>query len=141
MSASEAAMSSDEPPEPPLDKAALPDGVIVARDATGEALYTARAFAAGDTVFRFLNVSWRPERDRHTVEHPDGRFFFDPVLARTAHSCDPNCRLSTDLMAMIALRDIRVGEPITFDYATTESTIRYPFTCMCGAPNCRGQIR
>ena len=134
------AVSARRPPEPPVAKAALPDGVIVARDATGEALYATLAFAAGDTVFRFQDVSWRPERDRYTVEHPDGGHLFDPVLARTAHSCDANCRPSTDLMAMIARREIAVGEPITFDCATTERAIRFPFDCVCGAPACRGRI-
>jgi SET domain-containing protein len=41
---------------------------------------------------------------------------------------------------MIARREIAAGEPITFDYATTERAIRFPFDCVCGAPACRGRI-
>ncbi len=114
-------------------------GVEVRRDPTGEGLYALRPFAAGEAVFAFEYVTWGP-RDSHTVEHPDGGHFRDPVLIYTGHSCAPNCRISFQAMAMVALREIEVGEAITFDYATTESAITQAFDCLCGAPGCRGRI-
>ena len=115
------------------------DWVEVRRDRTGSGLYAVRAFAAGETVFAFRQVSWG-ERDSHTVEHPGGGHFRDPVLMYTGHSCAPNCRISFEAMAMVALRDIAAGEAIAFDYATTESAITQAFDCLCGAPGCRGRI-
>lgn len=115
------------------------DGVEVKRDRTGSGLYALRPFAAGETVFAFEQVSWGL-RDAHTVEHPSGGHFRDPVLMYTGHSCAPNCAISFEAMAMVALCDIAAGEAVTFDYATTESAFTQAFDCLCGAPNCRGRI-
>jgi len=115
-------------------------GLIVRRVGVGEALVAVRPFEAGEPVFTFSHVSWRPGRDCLTVEDPRGRHVYDPLLARVAHSCDPNCRPSFELMALIARRDIAAGETLTFDYLSTESAISEPFDCHCGAPACRGRV-
>jgi hypothetical protein len=41
---------------------------------------------------------------------------------------------------MIARRDIAQGEEITYDYATTEISVPFQMTCLCGSTNCRGVI-
>lgn len=106
----------------------------------GEALVAARAFEAGEVVFTFDHVIWRPRRDAQTVEGPRGHHFHDPLLSRVAHACDPNCRPCFELMALMARRDIAAGERLTFDYLSTESAICAPFDCQCGARACRGRI-
>jgi SET domain-containing protein len=58
------------------------------------------------------------------------------------HSCNPNTAPTCSAMVMdIALRDIRTGEEITFDYSLVQSP-SWPlsFKCNCGAKNCRGTI-
>jgi len=56
------------------------------------------------------------------------------------HSCDPNVgSLAGDLYRHVAMRDIEVGEEITYDYAMTDSS-GHEFRCFCGAPNCRSII-
>ncbi len=54
------------------------------------------------------------------------------------HSCDPNCGIK-DSLKLVALRNIKVNEEITFDYAMSESA-DYEMTCKCGSDNCRGVI-
>ncbi|MFI4936864.1 MAG: SET domain-containing protein-lysine N-methyltransferase [Caulobacterales bacterium] len=108
-------------------------------DATGEGLYAGRTYAAGEVVLDLADVEWRA-RDKHTVEHPSGRHFFHPVLAKTAHSCDPNCAIAFDPLALVARRAIAPGEAVTIDYEATESVISFPFDCLCGSPGCRGRI-
>lgn len=56
------------------------------------------------------------------------------------HSCDPNGGLSGQI-GLVALRDIAVGEEITFDYAMSDSTDYDEFQCECGSANCRGTVR
>lgn len=64
------------------------------------------------------------------------------------HSCSPNAHVIANYdeetnvaeVLMIAIKPIELGEEITFDYATTESTVtpellRKP--CLCGSNNCR----
>ena len=54
------------------------------------------------------------------------------------HSCDPNCGIA-EALRIVALRDIGVGEEITFDYAMCEST-DFSFRCGCGKPDCRKTV-
>jgi len=59
------------------------------------------------------------------------------------HSCDPNAGMLIDgqEVRLIALRDISMGEQITFDYSTTMDEDDFEFDCLCGLPECRGRIR
>jgi len=91
-------------------------------------------------VFRFEDLEWRTHRDQHTVEHPNGQHFFHPTLAKTAHSCDPNCCIDLHDRVMVAVRPIAAGEPISFDYETTETWFTHPFWRLCGSRRCRGRI-
>jgi len=58
------------------------------------------------------------------------------------HSCSPNAATSENILEIIALRDIRAGEEITYDYRTDYNSLeqRYRawrrFKCRCGSPNC-----
>jgi len=56
------------------------------------------------------------------------------------HSCDPTCWFD-DYLQMSARRDIKEGEEITYDYATTELNDTKMITeCGCGSEICRGVI-
>ena len=59
------------------------------------------------------------------------------------HSCSPNAGLVIDGtdVRLIALRDIAVGEQVTFDYSTTMDEDDFEFDCLCGAATCRGRVR
>ncbi|CAM6086683.1 unnamed protein product [Calypogeia fissa] len=60
------------------------------------------------------------------------------------HSCQPNCKLEKwrvdgeTRVGVFALRDIPVGEPLTYDYRYVEFGANVK--CQCGAPNCRVAI-
>ena len=114
--------------------------LMLKKDHTGERLYAARRFRPGDVVLSFDQIEWRPQRDRHTIEHPFGGHLFHPALAKVAHSCDPNCRISFGNRVLLAIRSIAATEPVTIDYLTTERAISHPFDCRCGSPRCRGRI-
>jgi hypothetical protein len=55
------------------------------------------------------------------------------------HSCAPNAVLS-GATALLAWRRIQVGEPICYDYATSDGCDYDEFDCYCGAPECRGRV-
>ena len=87
-------------------------------------------------------------RDKHV--EPQGGMKF------TNHSCSPNARFVFSVhncseslemeeghsvfWHMVACRDIKKGEDITFDYTTTEYTMARPFDCLCGADSCLGSV-
>jgi len=68
------------------------------------------------------NVSWNPAR------------FIN-------HSCAPNCEAEVDAgrITIIALRDIPVGEELTFNYGYDLEDYR-DHPCQCGASECLGFI-
>ena len=55
------------------------------------------------------------------------------------HSCEPTAVIRG--REVIALRDIAEGEPVTFDYNTTEYDLAEPFRCNCGSARCVGMVR
>ncbi|MCM8784506.1 MAG: SET domain-containing protein [Candidatus Omnitrophica bacterium] len=55
------------------------------------------------------------------------------------HSCEPNAGIKGHLI-MMAMKEIKPGEEITYDYAMTDAGLRYRFRCRCGRRNCRGII-
>jgi len=54
------------------------------------------------------------------------------------HSCDPNIGVAGQIV-FVALRNIRAGEELTHDWATTDDDT-YRLKCKCGAANCRRVI-
>ncbi|PIN22025.1 Histone-lysine N-methyltransferase [Handroanthus impetiginosus] len=62
------------------------------------------------------------------------------------HSCDPNCRTEKWMVngevcvGLFALRDIKKGEEVTFDYNYVRVFGAAAKKCVCGSTNCRGYI-
>lgn len=52
------------------------------------------------------------------------------------HSCDPNGGIRKN-SELFALRDIKKGEEITYDYSMTIGPTRWHMACKCGSKNCR----
>jgi uncharacterized protein len=55
------------------------------------------------------------------------------------HSCEPNCGIA-GTSSVEALRNIEIGEEITFDYAMTDSSKYDEFICACEKNGCRDKI-
>jgi SET domain-containing protein len=58
----------------------------------------------------------------------------------TNHSCSPNAGF-LGAEQLRAMKDIKKGEEITFDYAMCENSSNMDISCECGAPLCRGKVR
>jgi len=54
------------------------------------------------------------------------------------HSCDANLGIRGQI-TFVAMRDVRAGEELTHDWATTDDD-DYSVECKCGAPNCRRTV-
>lgn len=57
------------------------------------------------------------------------------------HSCDPTAGFLTGEPTLFALRDIDIGEEITWDYSTSICIDDWSLTCFCGSESCRGVVR
>jgi SET domain-containing protein len=132
----------------------------------GRGVYAARRLKAGEVVieYRGARLTWK-EADRRPSTDPDDphhTFFFSLSDGKTVidanvggnaarwinHSCDPNCETeeSDDGRVYIqAMRDIRSGEELNYDYALViderlTPSLKRSYACHCGARNCRGTM-
>ncbi len=126
-------------------------------------------FAVGPIVTGTRIIEYAGERitaqkaderyDEDAMEHPHTYLFTldkKTVIDATVegnharyinHSCEPNCQAVTEdgHIYIEALRDISIGEELTYDYHL-EYTGRYQaqwrdrYACHCGAPTCRGTL-
>lgn len=59
------------------------------------------------------------------------------------HSCDPNAGFHGQII-LVAMREILVGEAVTFDYAmalgSESEQVSYSLNCLCASKNCRNII-
>jgi SET domain-containing protein len=62
----------------------------------------------------------------------------DGIARYLAHSCNPNCGI-VHLNTLVTMRDIRVGEELTWDYAMTEDS-DFVMKCMCHSLKCRKTV-
>lgn len=91
----------------------------------------------------------RPSRhsiqlDEHTHIEVTGDVSLEQLMAHhpwqfTNHSCEPNTRLAG--RALVALRAVRAGDEITYNYNTSEWELAEPFECRCGSADCERTIR
>lgn len=70
----------------------------------------------------------------YLVSDRNGEFLEDDDFFN--HSCDPNAGIKGHII-MVAMRNIKPGEEITYDYAMTDVGLNYRFRCKCGKENCR----
>lgn len=118
--------------------------------ARGKSLFATRVFAAGDIIWELQGKMW--DWDDVSLENVnciqigprtylmDGSGLQDFLN----HSCDPSAgiRITGTEVTLVAIRDIRAGEEVTFDYSTTVDEDFYTLkNCRCGSPTCRGTIR
>ena len=71
----------------------------------------------------------------------DGDFKFNTARLIN-HSCNPNCEVAgTGLKVWVyAIRDIKKGEELSYDYGFSYDENYKDFPCKCGAKNCVGYI-
>jgi SET domain-containing protein len=132
----------------------------------GRGVYAARRLKAGEVIIEYKGerIGWK-EADRRPPSDPDDphhTFYFSLSDGRTVidanvggnaarwinHSCDPNCETeeSDDGRVFIqAMRDIRKGEELNYDYALVidermTPSLKRSYACHCGARNCRGTM-
>jgi SET domain-containing protein len=130
----------------------------------GKGVYAIRPINSGDTVLEYKGeiITWRKAQNRHPHDpsQPNHTFYFHlddghvidakhrGSSARWInHSCDPNLEAQQDgyRVFLTALRDIKVGEELFYDYglvidARLTPKLKKEYACWCSAANCRGTM-
>lgn len=60
----------------------------------------------------------------------------DEICRTFNHSCDPSCGVRKR-SELFALRDIKKGEELTYDYSLTIAPTEWEMKCKCGTAKCR----
>jgi hypothetical protein len=84
-----------------------------------------------------------PDFTQRVLQIEEGLYLFSLALEPADcfnHSCEPNSGFSGQI-GLVAMREIKAGEEICFDYAMCDGSNYDEFTCSCGSPNCRGRVR
>lgn len=83
------------------------------------------------------------DRRSRSIQIDEDSFLLGPPTREPGdainHSCDPNCGMG-GAAQVVAMRDITVGEELTFDYAMADGSDYDEFACACGSPSCRGTV-
>lgn len=105
--------------------------------------FAQQSYHAGDRVAGFSAGAVLPAPSYLTVQVGiNQHILLQPEhLQYINHSCDPNVFFDTFSMEIIALRDIAVGDEMTFFYPSTEWDMAQPFLCNCGSARCLSEIR
>lgn len=115
----------------------------------GAAAVAARRANPGDVLMtiRESDAEVRTEPSKFTIQIGRGRHLYAESVIRMNHSFEPTIRLELPaqhaddadaLLVLVADREIEPGDPITFDYNTTEWEMAEPFACAGTGRQVRG---
>jgi len=129
-------------------------GLIVrSSDVHAAGVFTTTPIKRGHKVVEYTGPRISKEAGDKIYEHRDITYLFavgsgtrvidgHGIAAFINHSCDPNCE--TDEIKgkiwIIAIRDIRPGEELTYDYCLFDGDADDPAHCHCKAKHCRGSL-
>ena len=130
----------------------------------GHGVFAVRRIHKGKRLIEYIGERITPEAadlryDDDAMDNPhtflftvDAQTIIDAAVGGNEarfinHSCDPNCEslIDDDRVFIEAIRTIRPGEEITYDYQIGRDRADPPdvddiFACRCGAHGCRGSM-
>jgi len=122
---------------------------VVGKNHYGKAVFAARNYAVGDVICQFTGETfdrseipkkYQGENDRFVQVGKD--IFLGPsgdVDDLINHSCDPNAGLKFTKagILLVAIKKIKMGEEIFWDYSTTLFDNNWKMLCSCNTKKCR----
>jgi SET domain-containing protein len=130
----------------------------------GRGVFVLCAMAAGERILEYTGevISWGEalRRHPHDPDQPTHTFYFHIDDTHVIdgkhggnssrwinHSCAPNCdsEIVGKRVFIRAMRDLRPGEELFFDYRLTidgrrTRRLELEYACRCGSANCRGTM-
>lgn len=117
---------------------------VLKNNSTGfYSLHSNRFFNSFEEIITFSASSFLLTPTYLTIQVGiDKHITLEPVfLQYTNHSCEPNVFFDTTAFKLIALKEINVGDELTFFYPSTEWNMAQSFICTCGNINCLHTIK
>lgn len=127
--------------------------IIRSSDIHAAGCYTTAAIRRGTRVVEYTGPRISPERADEIYDGRSTTYLFGlrngkeiidghGVAMFINHSCDPNCETDeiNGRVWIIALRNIKAEEELTYDYMLYDGAEDDPAPCSCGAKKCRGTM-
>ncbi len=122
---------------------------LIGKNHLGKAVFSAKNFKKNDVITKFEgDIFEKKDLPKKLVGESD-RFvqigidkFMGPsekIDDYINHSCNPNSGLhfTKSGILLVAIKSIKIGEEITWDYSTTLFHNEWKMICKCGEKNCR----
>lgn len=115
----------------------------------GTGLFTSKDIKKGEVAFvmkgpkiKFHPKDWEESMATPNIVGLDQDLYMEPISPYVFinHHCDPNLAVEDDSVSYIALRDIKAGDELTFDYSISEYS-DWEMLCSCSSPKCRKVIQ
>jgi hypothetical protein len=121
---------------------------IVHLQGKGRGIVTNNDITQGETILEFGGhlVTRRNLRNPNAALQIDEDLFLESdgaIDESLNHSCRPNCYVDFDHLTLVALKNIRRGNELTFNYNASEYDLidqGCAFVCSCGSETCIGRI-
>jgi uncharacterized protein len=127
--------------------------VLIKSSSHGKGVFAKKRFGKGEWILNFRGKIYRSHDKPRGLNSQHNHYlqigedlFLGP--SRSAdnfvnHSCHPNAgiKILAKAIQLIAIKNIRVGEEIRFDYSTTMFQDEWEMKCHCDARGCRKVIR
>jgi hypothetical protein len=132
-----------------LASAATPRLYRLEENATGIANVADCDISKGTVVYQFEEKAILPESNEYSLQlDASTHMEVQGDCKYTPHSCDPNCYLRFTKhkhdkweIELVAIKNIKIDEWISFNYNIAEHVMSHPFDCACGAPKCTLRIQ
>ena len=101
----------------------------------GKGLYSTKKYGKGNIVL-ILKGNYFSEPTRTSIQIGD-KHLESWEGGHVNHHCLPNTKVVVEqgefnlMHYLVAIKDIEIGQQITFDYETTEKKLSNPFRCKC----------
>lgn len=110
-------------------------------------MFATRSIKKGELIAAFDGPIYADDFENWTDDLYNHAIQFGPSIWRDSsgiarlinHSCEPNCGIK-NLFQVVAMRPIKPGEQITWDYEMTERNPYWRMKCRCGSILCRKRI-
>ncbi len=99
-------------------------------------LVASQPISRGDVIVQSCEEEIQDHRTWRTLQLDESRHLRNEFLNFVDHSCSPNALLDVDNLALVAIRKIFVGDPVTFFYPGSEVELSQTFECHCGNSEC-----
>jgi len=100
-------------------------------------VFTKENFLLGEMVYHFSPTGVTEAPTRTSIQVGIQQHIEDEVGQYVNHNCIPSCEVTSQ--GIRALKDIKEGEEITFDYNSNEDVMANPFKCNCCGKMIKGK--